>query len=247
MVEAKRQAEEEKVVSETKLQTLEEQLKKINEEISQFKGADDERQGKSYFTFSFGLLALMYAKSYQEKPAYSFYFPFYFWTDNLIRFNLADNPNSDLTEAVEKRKTRGDTELGNVVPTQNFACVFGCAPSIGVDAETKMVQDVCDAFLKKFDREQLTCDFPEIFQDLQGTDTNFELVTSATLQTLRLFYKDNFITKSLAVIFENSKLERKNATALEYKDCEKRAEIARGLYTDVLRFDEVEVCKNYSK
>ena len=44
-----------------------------------------------------------------------------------------------------------------------------------------MVKDVTDALLFKFNREELTCDFPEIITDLQGTDTNFELVNSATL------------------------------------------------------------------
>ena len=41
-----------------------------------------------------------------------------------------------------------------------------------------------------------------------GTDTNFELVTSATLSTLRLLYEHNFVKKSLAVVFENSHLKR---------------------------------------
>ena len=128
-----------------------------------------------------------------------------------MNFTVDDAENATAeagVEAVPKRKTRGNTDLGNLVPTQNFACVFGCAPSIGVDAETKMVQDVCDAMLLKFNRDELVCDFPDIFADLMGTDTNFELVNSATLSTLRLFYQDKYVKKSLAVIFENSHIER---------------------------------------
>ena len=71
-----------------------------------------------------------------------------------------------------------------------------------------MVQDVADAMLLKFNRDELICDFPEIFADLVGTDTNFEIVSSATLTTLRLFYEEKIIKKSLAVIFENSRLHR---------------------------------------
>ena len=64
-----------------------------------------------------------------------------------------------------------------------------------------MVKDVTEAFLFKFDRDSLTCEFPAIVSDLVGTDTNFEIVSSGTLQTLKIFYEHNFVKKSAAVIF----------------------------------------------
>ena len=44
-----------------------------------------------------------------------------------------------------------------------------------------MVDDITKAMLFKFNRDDLTCEFPEIFADLVGSDTNFEIVSSATL------------------------------------------------------------------
>ena len=64
---------------------------------------------------------------------------------------------------------------------QHFALVFGSAPGFGVLANTKMIDDVADALLHKYDKESLTCEFPRVFDDLAGTDTNFEMVASNTM------------------------------------------------------------------
>ena len=92
-------------------------------------------------------------------------------------------------ETEDEAQRRGDSELLTRILSQNFACVFGCGPSIGVKADTKMVLDVTNAMLYNFNRDTLSCDFPGVLDDLIGSDANFEVVASKTLQTLRLFYR----------------------------------------------------------
>ena len=111
-----------------------------------------------------------------------------------------------------------------------------------------MVKDVTEAFLFKYDRETLTCDFPEVVADLVGTDSNFEIVSSSTLQTLRLFYGHNYAKRSVALIFVTTELKtNKVARPVVYYNAKTRGEYARQIFEQFLKFNEVKVCKNYSK
>ena len=71
----------------------------------------------------------------------------------------------------------------------------------------------------------------ECFDDLKGSDANFEMVASNTIQPLRLMYKHNIATKTVAKIFVST-----NAKGLEYDEAEKRGEMHRTLFEDVLEF-----------
>jgi len=46
-----------------------------------------------------------------------------------------------------------------------FALIFGCSPSVGVSADTKMFHDFCDSLLKGL-REDMTCIFPEAIKSI---------------------------------------------------------------------------------
>ena len=45
---------------------------------------------------------------------------------------------------------------------------------------------------------------PIAFEHLKGTDSDFEMVTTNTIQPTLLEYNQNIITKSIAVIFINT-------------------------------------------
>ena len=70
--------------------------------------------------------------------------------------------------------------------------VFGCPPSIGVPAETKMMQAIAETLIDGCGPD-MTVTFPEVLNSLEGPDSNIELVTSSTLRPLRLFYSRNII------------------------------------------------------
>ena len=87
---------------------------------------------------------------------------------------------------------------------QNFCMVFGCRPSEGVLANTKMVMDAVHILTTQFDRTTFTVTLVECFDDLKGSDANFEMVASNTLQQLKMVYCHNIATETVAVIFSNS-------------------------------------------
>lgn len=96
-----------------------------------------------------------------------------------------------------------------------------------------MIEDVQQAFLKKFDKDTMTCEFPDILDHLQGQDANFEMVTSNTIQTLKLSYQHNIIGKTLAVIFVATELEgRDGLQNMPYRDAQKRGERIQELLSD---------------
>ena len=64
---------------------------------------------------------------------------------------------------------------------QNFALCFGCKPSEGVLAKTQMVMDVVKILVEDFDRVTFTVQFIDCFDDLKGSDANFEMIQSNTL------------------------------------------------------------------
>ena len=61
-----------------------------------------------------------------------------------------------------------------------------------------MMADISEVLLKAYD-DEFTCTFPDVLDSLKGNDVNFEMVTSATLRPLRLFY--TVITKTLGLVF----------------------------------------------
>ena len=78
---------------------------------------------------------------------------------------------------------------------QNYVFFFGCRTDEGVAADTRMIDDLADVFLDKFDKNaDFSITFPTALNSLQGADVNFEGITSNTLQQLKLFYDHNIAT-----------------------------------------------------
>ena len=102
--------------------------------------------------------------------------------------------------------------------------VLGCQPGLGVIGDTKLIKDVMDNFFKFYDRLTLTVEFPDILDRLQGSDTNIEMITSSTIQKLRISVKSFQIEQSSAYIFSTSHIKRLDLEPLEYLDCKQRTE-----------------------
>ena len=62
-------------------------------------------------------------------------------------------------------KTRGNTIAAQVV-RENVLCLFGCRPSLGVDAETTMIDDLVTVLLQRLDRTTLTVTFPKVLDQI---------------------------------------------------------------------------------
>ena len=82
---------------------------------------------------------------------------------------------------------------------------------------------------------------PKAFDHLKGSDANFEMVTSNTIQDTRIEYNQNIITKSKAVIFINTSC---NKVKFMDKDQQDNA-LANALSQKVKRNDPD--VKNFSK
>ena len=101
-----------------------------------------------------------------------------------------------------------------------------------------MIKDIIGTLIYKYDRSNLTIQLPDAFQYLKGQDSNFEMVTSNTIQPVKLFYEHNIVNnaKTTAFIF----VATRNEFGIYEKAIEK-GEIARKLFEEVLEFQEVEV------
>ena len=134
------------------------------------------------------------------------------------------------------KAARGNVTVNLALKRQNFALCFGCKPSQGVLAETKMVYDVVKILLEEYDRTTFAVQFTDCFNDLKGSDANFEMVASNTLQPVKMFYRNNIATSSAAAIFVHNK-----AISLPYNEAKERAELHKRNLEDVLGFEEVKV------
>ena len=69
-----------------------------------------------------------------------------------------------------------------------------------------------------------------------------EMSISNTVQPLKLFREHQVVTKSIAYVFVNT--ESKD---LVYKNAVQRGKEAQKLFEEILEFDNVDVCTNFSK
>ena len=84
----------------------------------------------------------------------------------------------------------------------NFAFVFGCQPADGVKANTAMMADITELFIKEAVKsDDKTVGFPDVLDFIKGQDTNIELSSSATLRPLKLFHSVILITDTLGLVF----------------------------------------------
>ena len=77
---------------------------------------------------------------------------------------------------------------------------FGCAPSVGVRSDTKLIADICYALLEKIAAD-MTLTFPEFLEGIKGSDATLELVSSSTTRPVKLMYTHNLVSKLLGYVF----------------------------------------------
>ena len=109
-------------------------------------------------------------------------------------------------------------------------------------AETTMVQEIVYTFENHYDKNSLTLRLPTVFAQMTNKDANIELVTSNTLQPMKMIFSHNIITHSKAFIFINTECKGN-----EYKNAEQKGADVIKLFTEVLGFKEVSFFTNLSK
>ena len=48
---------------------------------------------------------------------------------------------------------------------------------------------------------------PSVFEQLEGTDASFETASSASIQTIKIFYKHKVVTKSIGLVLYNNRID----------------------------------------
>jgi hypothetical protein len=135
------------------------------------------------------------------------------------------------------------------VQHENFVFVSGCAPSSGVKADTKIVEDLKIIFMQ-FDIASLTLRVPDVFDSFSGQDASFEILVSGTAQVLKLHFEGDLVVKSIAVIFVTDRLKapesRSRLKDLVYTDAVEKGKKYEQLFK-LLGVDEVIIRLNISK
>ena len=93
----------------------------------------------------------------------------------------------------------GDAELDDKTH-QNFKLLFGCKPSNGISAKSKMMEDFCRALEQSYDSNMI-CKLSDVLDSLIATDVNFEIISSQTAKPLLMIYDHNIVQKLKAYIF----------------------------------------------
>ena len=119
--------------------------------------------------------------------------------------------------------------------------VVGTSPGSAVASDCTIIRDAVGNFMQFYDKPTLTIRFPEILRQLQGTDTNIEIITSSMLQPLQMSIKGNLISDISAFIFVQTSLQRDNLPAIEYNNADKRAEEARKFFVEEFKLDPKKV------
>ena len=142
-------------------------------------------------------------------------------------------------EEEEQSKTRsGHTSFTRSNPRlQNLLLLWGCRPSDVVLAETKMVADIIEILNAKIDKKEHSVTLPKALDQLKGEDAQFEMVTSNTIQPLKLFYEHNVVTRKIGLVLINTGI--RSPKQLEYRNALKFGDLARKTLKDLLKFDEV--------
>ena len=120
---------------------------------------------------------------------------------------------------------------------QNFIIVFGCGPGYNVKADTRMIKDIADTMLEKYEKIHFTLTFPDVLDDLFSGDATFEMSASNTIQPLKIFYIHNVVTHSTAIIFVDE----------NYRYDIKKGKVAEDMLKTYLNFEEVVTYVGLSK
>ena len=119
---------------------------------------------------------------------------------------------------------------------QNFFIVVGAEPGRGVAADTKLIRDAFRNLLEQYDKKTLTIKFPQILQNLKGSDAKIEIMQSTMLQPILIPVRGNRPVKPKAYVFVNHFLQRGDLPSIEYTNAEERAEAHVRFFTEVLKF-----------
>ena len=135
----------------------------------------------------------------------------------------------------EEDQARGFADLESLFKANNSVFCFGCKPSNGVPADTKMIDDLSKALLTNYNCKTMICTIPEVLEGLKGEDSNFELTVSSSILPVDLFYTWNTIVKSIGVIFVFTEVyDRAKNKSIEFKEAgisaEERGKIAREVF-----------------
>lgn len=90
---------------------------------------------------------------------------------------------------------------------KNFILIFGAPPNIGVRSDTRMIYELAEAMLSKYDQVTFMLIIPAVFNDMYSEDASIEMIASSTLKPLVLFYEPHTADESIAFIFANGKLD----------------------------------------
>ena len=87
----------------------------------------------------------------------------------------------------------------------NLLIVFGCRPSAGVKANTKMVKNILLAFVENADKLNCVTLIPWALDFINSSDAQFETASSSKIQTLQLFYRHDTINDSIGIVFYHNR------------------------------------------
>ena len=103
-------------------------------------------------------------------------------------------------------KTRGTSSYLDMIRSMiNFALVFGCSPSHGINVDSKFMQNACESIERSM-TAQMTVTFPDCLDSMQGDDCNFELASSSTLKPLRLEFTYHVSRFAIGYVFVQEEL-----------------------------------------
>ena len=124
------------------------------------------------------------------------------------KYETREEPDEpDDAPAEEQVAVRGKTtSFLPPVHHENFVFLSGCAPSSGVKADTKIVEDLMIIFMQ-FDIASLSLRVPDVFDSFNGQDASFEILVSGTAQVLKLQFEGDLVEKSIVVIFVTDTLK----------------------------------------
>ena len=127
--------------------------------------------------------------------------------------------------------------------------VVGASPGFGVQTDTKLFRDILNNFKQQYNKQTLTIRFPEVLQQLQGTDTKIEIITSSMLQPMTMGIGGYRVVDAYVYIFVQTHLQGEDLPPIEYVNAEKRAENAVKLFRDALKIapEKIKVIRNASK
>lgn len=86
-----------------------------------------------------------------------------------------------------EEKVRGEAKCVTA-RQKNFILIFGAPPNIGIRANSRMIYELAEAMVSKYDQVYLTLKIPAVFNDLYSEDASIEMIASSTLKPLTLFY-----------------------------------------------------------